>query len=195
MVLSTFASPKHRFQYFGIFSTWFSVLPHLQNLVSSTSASPKHGFQHFRIFNTLLSVLPHLQNFVFSTSASSKHGSSTSASPKHRFQYFGIFETWFSVLPHLQNLVSSTSASPKHGFQHTVRMYILHIALAHLHMDAHLHMRFDKNRSMCNALCIIVHYHLYEFSKTAISGQNKPNLAMIFLGLAKLNSSKPQMRN
>ena len=77
------------------------------------------------------------------------------ASPKNRFQYFGIFETWFSVLPHLQNLVSSTSASPKHGFQHTVRMYILHIALAHLHMDAHLHidahlhMRFDENRSMC----------------------------------------------
>ena len=61
--------------------------------------------------------------------------------------------------------------------KHTVRMYILHIALAHLHMDAHLHMRFDKNRSMC----IIVHYHLYEFSKTAISGQNKPNSAMIFL--------------
>ena len=27
---------------------------------------------------------------------------------------------------------------------HTVLMYILHIALAHLHMDAHLHMEFDE---------------------------------------------------
>ena len=42
---------------------------------------------------------------------------------------------------------------------HTVSMCTQHIAHAHLHILAHLHMKFDKNWSMC----INVHYPLYKF--------------------------------
>ena len=50
-------------------------------------------------------------------------------------------------------------------------MYILHIALAHLHMDAHLHMEFDEKWSMCMNL----YYPLWKFKKTGFSCQNELN--------------------